>query len=488
MKKFFQSELKESKIKNQKKNTPTLMKFKHIKIPKKAQDNLTKIIKDFKDRQATNNPNGIDYFSANFKVVDLLNDTTATGKEISAKRSLYPDSEKSIPRKDDVSSAVQLCEKEKSKDKTKPLSSITKPPVSTALAKLPQVPSVKSPTIFKTPVNRKTLLTPSVNVEKSPNSLVRVTRRTSMLALASPLVDNTPTQRNRHVMPEEITEIDNCNINETKNNSVPMAITPNVESAPRVISSRRTIFTSSAMDVTDPQQTVSSSRKRVSMIPTRFKDFEVNTKKYLGKDASNPINSQSEKSNRRRTLFTPSNATSSSSALTEEDTLKSVPNRRRTLFSMNQTSNASTSDKILDGQESSSRRETVFSPKDASSPVIPKKDTTDLRRRLFKPNTVTPSPLAVTALTKDDEQKKTNSKRRRTLLPSTHATPSPLAVSTVNKADLSVNKLDGTQKIDRRRTCFATSHVTGDQSINASQGKRNSFLFFVLRDNFDKLS
>lgn len=499
VKKFFQTE-SELKIKKRK-LTPTLQKFKSIKIPKKAKDNLTGMLNEFRERQA-NSSSGINYFSENFKVGDMFNDTKATGgrRTESTSSALLSNPEASTSRKGRVSSPLQSSKTDKTS-----LKSNTKSHVSTALAKLPQTPSVQSPAIFKTPANRKTILASSSNVQPSNNSLVRVTRRTSLLALSSPSLVNTPIQRNLQAEPAQITEITG-NVNSTKNISEPMEITPNGLSSPRVISNRRvTNYTSSEMEVTNAQPTEGSKRKRHSIAPMRFKDYEVNTKKYLVKNSTN--NSQSDKSIRRKTIA-PTSSTKAVSPLNKVNGAQTThPNLRRTLFAVNQTPSntidASTSDKTHEDQVSTyNQSQSVFAPNEASSPLEVVKSVTSICKNLFKTPTATLSPLAVTASTKVDDRLKSNSKRRRTLLPP--ASPSPLAVATVNKisekedstpnreqsaftpshvnpiasTSLSLNKIDGTAKeVNRRRTCFASSHA--NEHLDTSQGKCKSILHFI---------
>lgn len=480
MKKFFQTE-NELKIKKRK-VAPALIKFKPIKIPKKAKDNLTGMWNDFRERQVKNS-NGIDYFSEDFNVVDLFNDSKAT---VSKTKVVNSNAGVSIPIKDTVSLSLHLNETKVNNVNEKSASNAG---VSKALAKIPQVHKNESPTVFKTPLKRKTMLAHSASVEQSPNSLVRVTRRTSMLALCSPSVDNTPIQRNHQVMPAEITEITESSDNQTNNKSEPMEITPNVETSPRIISNRRTIHASSSMDITNPQ----SSKKRNSVIPARYKDFEVNTKKYLGKNSTDTIDSQSEKNNRRRTVFASSSSTVSTLNKVNDE-MKSLPNKRRTLNGLKETKlneiDALPLNEIHDGHESaSSRRLTVFAPTEASSPLVKNKDDehkiSNLRRTLFKS---TASPLAVTPVAKVDETKATNSKRRRTILPSSAS--SSLVVSTLKKvAELNGASSSRRQTVftsshessdsntpneipNRRRTCFTASLTTSNQSTPASKGKR----------------
>lgn len=479
MKKFFQTE-NELKIKK-KKAAPALIKFKPIKIPKKAKDNLTGMWNDFRDRQVKNS-NGIDYFSENFNVVDLFNDSKAVGKTNVA-NSISHGISKSIEDAD--SSSLHLNEAKINDDNEKSTnnSSVTK-----ALATLPQV---KSPTLFKTPSNRRTMLAQSVGVDQSPNSLVRVTRRTSMLALASPSVDRTSVHRNPHVLPEEITEITDSNDNQTNNHSVAMEITPKVVTSPKVISNRKTIHASSSMDITDQRPFLASSRKRNSVIPAKYKDFEVNTKKYLGKNSTD-TDSHSEKNNRRRTVFASSSSTFSTLKKVDEE-MKSLPNKRRTLNASKQTTFSA-----IDASSLNLGHESTFAPNEASSPLVVNKDeehqVTNLRRTLFKS---TPSPLALTPVTKANETKATNSKRRRTILPpSETASSSSLIVSTLKKAAESNGASSSRRQTvftpsneslnssgtlvsntsnevqNRRRTCFTTSHTTGNQSTPASKGKR----------------
>lgn len=384
-------------MKKMKKITPTLLKFKPIKFPPKAKDNLTGMLKEFRERQA--NYDGIDYFSDNFNVLDLFNDTNAKATETHELQTKFSDSVASNPHEGEESSPLQL--NETKINKSRPLSSsATKPQISTSLAKLSRASNAESPTIFKTPINRKTTFTPSLTVEHPGNSIRRVTRRSSLLALSSPSVDNIS--------------------NQTKNISESMEITPNVESLPRKISNRRTIFTTSAMDVTDAGP--SSKRKRNSIVPTRYEDFEVNGKRI--ESPTNNLNSQSEKSHRRRTTF-----------------------------AFNQT----TSNKFE--ESTSNRRQTVFAPKEASSPLVAfdKDDSvSNPRKRLFKPTNTTPKLTDVT-----DETKKTTSLRRRTLLPKKQATPS--VVSTLDTVDESK-----TSTTNRRRTLFTESSTT-QSSLGVSE-------------------
>lgn len=493
VKKFFHTE-SELKIKKRK-HTPAIVKFKSIKIPKKAKDNITGMLNEFRERQA-NTSSGIDYFSENFKVVDLFNDTKITGdrrKTSTTKRSLFSSPKASTSRKDEVSPALLSNKKDETSQKSH---------TSTSLAKLP-TSHVESPAIFKTPANRKTIL--SSDVQRSANSLVRVTRRTSMLALSSPSVDNTPIQRNQQAIPAEITEITGDD-NLTKNTSEPMEITPSVEKSPRVISNRRTNVISTEMDVTNPESTISLTRKRNSIIPMRFKDFEVNTKKYLVKNS--PNNSQSEKTIRRRTVFALNDTTSSTTAVSTsnkvDEAQTSHPNRRRTLFAINHTPSNAIDALNQNHEEQAStsnvNQSSVFAPNEASSPLVATKNVASLRRSLFKPPTATLSPLAITALTKVDDMPKSNSKRRRTLLPP--QSPSPLAVSTLNtvgeKGDANRRRTvfashtnpilstttpsnnETAKGSNRRRTCFASSQAS--DHLNTSQGKRNLFVqsFFLL--------
>lgn len=464
VKKFFQTE-NELKIKK-KKVTPSLIKFKPIKIPKKAKDNLTGMWNDFRERQVKNS-NGIDYFADNFNVGDLFNDSKAT---VGKAKVVNSSQEASNSLNKTVASSVQVNETDKSTSDAG---------VSKALAKLPQEQQKESPTIFKTPLNRKTML---AHVEQSPNSLVRVTRRTSMLAINN---TDTPIQTKRQVMPEEITEITDFSDNQTNNNSEAMEITPNVATSPRIISNRRTIHASSSMDMTNPLPSLTSTRKRNSIIPARFKDFEVNTKKYLGKNPTDTPSSQAKKDNRRRTVFV-------SSSSTVDDAVKSLPSKRRTLNALKETK----FDEIHDSHHTtSSRRETVFAPNEASSPLVANEDEknkiSNLRRTLFKS---TQSPLVVTPVTKGgDTTNGTSSKRRRTILPPTAS--SSLVVSTLKKAaelngagssrrqtvfTPSQRNLDSSDTLvsntpnevpNRRRTCFTTSHTTSNHSTPASKGK-----------------
>lgn len=475
------------------------MKFKPIKIPKKAKDNITGMWNEFRERQV-NNSNGIDYFSENFNVVDLFNDNTnkstvGTSTEVQSKKSLNFDAIVSVSASiaDTISPPLHL-------NGTK----INNDNVSQAVEKLPQMRSKESPIVFKTPSNRKTMFANSTVVEQSPSSLVRVTRRTSMLALSSTAVDSPAIQRNRQVMPEEITEISNSNDNQTNNDSQAMEITPNTVSAPRVISKRKTIFSSSAMDITDPQPVVTSTRKRNSIIPARYKDFEVNTSKYLGKNST--THSELEKSNRRKTLLPYSAMPSSSSTvsiLNQTDNAKLSPvNRRRTLNTVKQTTVNEADASALyaiheEAKTSSNRRKTLFAPNEASSPLVGNKNgehnIANLRRTLFQSSNATMSPLAVTPVAKVDDTKATNSKRRRTLLPANDKASSSLIVSTLKKS-VEINgsrrrsemapshgshkSMSGTSPSNkpndithRRRTNFESSHKTGDQSTPISKGK-----------------
>lgn len=416
VKKFFQTE-NELKIKR-KKVTPPPIKFKPIKVPKKAKDNLTGMMNEFQSRQIVN-ANGINYFSKDFNVVDLFDDSAVTTdgrpKHISSKRSLVFDDKETVSSPKTGADNVQSTEINQ-----------------------------KSPPVFKTPSNRKTMVASAV--VETPNSLVRVTRRTSMLALSSPSVE-----RNRHVQPEEITEITNFEDNQTNNSSVPMEITANVASSTRIVSSRKTMFASSAMDLTDVQPT----RKRNSITPARFKDFEVNTKKYLGKNS--PENSQSEKSNRRRTVFasdvTITSPTTVATLSATKDTSKA--NRRRTVNTLKQPIDvdASQLNTIQHRKDATANQSAMFAPNDASSPIVVNKDggrnIASLRRTLFKANGAVPSPLAITPTTGvNNETKTTNSKRRRTLLPPSDITSTSLAVTPSQGNAIVPN---------RRRTCFSTS-------------------------------
>lgn len=491
VKKFFQTE-NELKIKK-KKTTPTLIKFKPIRIPKKAKDNLTGMWNEFKERQIVNS-NGIDYFSENFNVVDLLDDSKATAgntKAVNSKKSLVFSAEASVSVQQTVTSPLHLNETTVNNVDEISTSAAADSDVSQALAKLPQVQNKESLTVFKTPSTRKTMLARSVVAEQSPSSLVRVTRRTSMLALSSPSVNDTSIPRNRQVMPEEITEI--TDDNQTNNKSEAMEITPNVVSSPRVIASRRTIFTSSAMDITEQQPKSTSTRKRNSVIPARFKDFEVNTKKYLGNNSSDATNVQSEKSNRRRTVFAPNDKASNSTTVS----ILSPPNRRRTLNTLKQTTSNKIDVSPLNEREEATANQTVFAPNEASSPLIVNNDSkqniANLRRTLFKSSDAIPSTLVnESPVNKIDDAKPTSSKRRRTLLPPSSTASSPLVVSTLKKvtelkaAGSSRRQFTPSQESskqphsslsntaneiqNRRRTCFATSQT---ESTPSSKGKRN---------------
>lgn len=485
VKKFFQTE-NELKIKKKKTVAPA-MKFKTIKIPKKAKDNITGMWNEFRERQVSN-ANGIDYFSENFNVVDLFNDNASKSTAGTSKKSLNFDATVSVSATiaDTISSPLHSNETKINNDN-----------VSQTVEKLPQMQSKESPVVFKTPSNRRTMLANSVGIEQSPNSLVRVTRRTSMLALSSPAVDSTPIQRSRPVMPEEITEIPNFNDNQTNNDSQAMEITPNTVSAPRVISNRRTIFSSSGMDITDPQPVLTSTRKRNSIIPARYKDFEVNTKKYIGKNST--TNSELEKSNRRKTLLPYSAMPSSSSTvsiLNQTDNAKKSPvNRRRTLNTVKQTTvNEADSSALYEEEKASSnRRKTLFAPNEASSPLVGIKNgehkIANLRRTLFQTSNATMSPLAITPVAKVDDTKSTNSKRRRTLLPANDKASSSLIVSTLKKSvEINGTGTSSSRRrseftpshgshessndiTHRRRTNFESSHITGDQSTPISKGK-----------------
>lgn len=466
MKKFFQAE-SELKIKKKKPAAP-LIKFKPIKIPKKAKDNITGMINEFRQRQVRNS-SGIDYFSENFNVVDLFRESN----DGNTKRSLNINAEATV--------TSQSRSNQTKPDSNKSETSNTDPVVSQALVKVPQT---ESPAVFKTPMKRKTMLPPSTN------SLVRVTRRTSMLALSTPSVVHASISPNRQVQPEVITEITDANDNTTKNRSEAMEISPNVVSPPRVISNRRTIFTSSAMDLTNVESSSSlpSTRKRNSIIPAKFKDFEVNTKKYLGKNSTD--SNKSEKTNRRRTTFATSEMPTPSPIIVTNSTAKS--NRRRTLnhskpTTTNDSNAVSSLNEITEGIESNP---IDFAPNEASSPMVANKDEVNgmgnLRRTLFPP-----SPLAVTPVNKINKTTNTSGKRRRTLLPPNEKDSNSLMVSTLKKAtesnrrrtvftpshgsapveSVALSMKTPNESQNRRRTCFATSQTAIDQSTPASKGK-----------------
>ncbi|KAG4073467.1 hypothetical protein HA402_000691 [Bradysia odoriphaga] len=462
VKKFFQTE-NELKIRK-KKITPPPIKFKPIKVPKKAKDNLTGMMNEFQSRQIVNS-NGINYFSSDFNVVDLFDDSEVTdgkAKQVNSKRSLVFDDEVTV-------SPPLRSDKQKTGTNNKQSTD----------SDVSLVKSQKSPPVFKTPLNRRTTVAPSASAEQTPNSLVRVTRRTSMLALSSPSIDHMSVERNRHVMPEEITEITNSNDNRTNNHSVPMDITPNVASSTRIISSRKTMFSSSAMNLTEVQPTVQSTRKRNSITPARFKDFEVNTKKYLGKNS--PENSQSEKSNRRRTVFASGDTIPSQSTVAifngAKDATEKSSNRRRTVNTLKQSTDvdASRLNTLHQRKDTTvNQSNTTFAPNDASSPLVVNKDNgrniASLRRTLFK---TVPSPLAATPTAKVNETKPTNSKRRRTLLPPSDITSSALAV-TPSQGNSNPNVSN------RRRTCFSTSQSASHPPSFASEDKHINGLTTVL--------
>lgn len=454
------------------------MKFKPIKIPKKAQDNLTGMLNEFEMRQA----------AREFNMEDLFNDTPVTVTAVNSKRSLAFDAEATTTPKDTVSSQLHLTNT-KPRDNNKSISS-------KELVKLQD-----SPTVFKTPLKRKTLLAQSVDGQTS-NSIGRVTRRTSMLALNSPAVDITPTRISRPpAEPAEIIEISNSNNNQTNNNAEAMDISPNVgTTSPRIKSNRRTIFTSSAMDITEPKSSSTSTRKRNSIAPARYKDFIINTDEYFEKNSTN--DSQSEKSDRRRTIFPSSNKPSASSTITTlnkaDDAKTSVPNRRRTLHALNQKTVSETTLNEIHEEKESTSNVTSFAPQEASSPLVVSKDEGynigNIRRTLFKSTNATMSPLAITPNTKVDATKATSTKRRRTLLPPSGASSS-LVKSTLKKAaesngedslrrqaiitpshaiSTSSNTSTSTKPDEipnRRRTCFATSHALSNHSTPPSTGK-----------------
>ncbi|KAJ6643102.1 Microcephalin [Pseudolycoriella hygida] len=412
VKKFLQTE-SELKIKK-KKATATITKVKPIKIPKKAQDNLTGMINEFRERQIPNS-DGINYFSDNFNVNDLLKD-----------------SESDIVNANQVKTTVAPTTLNETKINDNEKFNST---ASSVISPVGQ--DSKTTTARKTPSNRKSMLA----LSKTPDSLVRVTRRTSMMTLSSPVVDKTTIYRNRFVEPEVITEITDANMNQTNNISEVMEITPtNAQVSPRIISNRKTIFTSSAMDITNALPSTTSTRKRVSIVPAKFKDFEVNTKKYLERNST--------ETNRRRTVFASITQKSSSktvSTLTEvSDLTKSTPKRRRTLNAMK------------------FQQELATIRNDASTTVECNNSVT--RRALFEPNDTTLKPMTESITTKKKSSNSSSNLLAKSISKKVEKNSSSRRTVFTEGTSNPFDALPQSTPNDRRRTCFATIHTVRNQS------------------------